>query len=337
MVKEIQDEKDAKERITKLFKGTAKFRLQNQKDIDDYARIAWFLSNSKAVLAALEQVSREIWVRYNDAALKQSPNRFSQAIIRYAADRFGFAVQSNVVFTGALGGPEFLSYVRGAVLWKDTFAPSHGEFSHSFQWLAAGHGLGLGTRTAELYKKAGSVFSNTTNMATRGDGGGIARARQPLWAWLVDCFPASADVDAQIQIDDIYHVFARKYRVPNQITNLALQKSDQWFIGLYVDHRKQWLTKIAERGKELRKTAGESTEPGSNLLGIMKYQQQAYGAKAGWEKQTVAPQGSKFAPSGNVFKKTDHSDTSKTQQPAKFHGIEGTISMRAVSAKTLVV
>src|SRR4029077_14226772 len=28
------------------------------------------------------------------------------------------------------------SYVRSGTLWKDTFAPSHGEFAHSFQWFA---------------------------------------------------------------------------------------------------------------------------------------------------------------------------------------------------------
>src|SRR5262249_53585580 len=158
---------------------------------------------------------------------------------RYAADNFGFAVQSNVVFIGPLGGPEFMNYVRTGVLWKDTFAPSHGEFSHSFQWLAAGHALGLKTATADLYKKAGQVVSNRDQMATRGADGLLERARQPLWAWLVDSFQPGT-LEAQIKDDDIQHVFSKSCRVPNQINSLAGGKTD-WFISLYVNHRKQWL------------------------------------------------------------------------------------------------
>jgi hypothetical protein len=334
MVKEISSLENAKTRITTLFKGESRFRLQSDDDINDFARVVWFLTDNNRVKTALEEVSKQVWIRYNLPELRQSPNRFSQAIIKYGTDQFGFSAQTNVVFTGALGGPEFLTYVKAGVLWKDTFAPSHGEFSHSFQWLAAGQSLGLGTRTADLYKKAGSVFSNQTTLATRGETGALERARQPLWAWLVDCFQPG-DLDGAIPDDDIYHVFSKKYRVPNMITGLALNKSD-WFLGLYVDHRKKWLARLAERGKQLRATAGETAEPDSNLLGIMKYQQTTYPTKTGWTKHTDAPEGAKFTPSGNVLEKTAYTATEKAQTAATFHGIPGTISKREVGTKTLL-
>jgi hypothetical protein len=186
-MKEIQDLEDAVRRVEVLFKGTTKSRLQSNEDIQNYAKIALFLTEPKRVSAALEEVSKQIWKRYNLTELKQSPNRFSRAIIKYGSDAFGFAVQDNIVFTGALEGREFINYVRDGVLWKDTFAPSHGEFSHSLQWFAAGEALTLGPDTAVLYKKSGLVYSNSDKMKTRGETGGLAEGRQPLWAWLVDC------------------------------------------------------------------------------------------------------------------------------------------------------
>ena len=93
-----------------------------------------------------------------------------------------------------------------------------------------------------------------------------------MWAWLVDCFDPGPLVIAD---DDINHVFSKKFRQPNQIINLALQKTN-WFISLYMDHRKQWLAKIAEEGMQMRVAEGETNEPDSRLLGIVKYQTKTY-------------------------------------------------------------
>ena len=150
--------------------------------------------------------------------------------------------------------------MRSGVLWKDTFAPSHGEFAHSLQWFAAGHALDLRTRTADLYKKAGQVFTNSDQVATRGDDGNLTRARQPLWAWLVDAFRPGA-LESQIPDNDVLHVFSRKCRVPNQVNQIALDKKS-WFINLYIDHRRHWLDKLAVSGIGMRKAAGENHRAG---------------------------------------------------------------------------
>jgi hypothetical protein len=337
MVTEIKDLNDAEARVEELFKGTLVTRLQKDDEIKDYAKIALFLTDPNAVTSALEEVSKQIWIRYNLPDLKQSPNRFSRAIIRYGADVFGFAVQDNIVFTGPLKGGEFSNYVRSGVLWKDTFAPSHGEFSHSLQWFAAGVSLRLGERIAALYKKAGSIFSNSDQMATRGDDGNLARGRQPLWAWLVDCFQPG-NLDGQILPGDNNHVFSKRFRVPNQINSIVLNKPE-WFINLYIDHRKTWLNKVAARGKVMRRTDGETDEPESNLLGIMKYQKAAYGTKTDQWKLDDTPSTSKkeIERSGAVFKKTLVTNTTKAQIEKPFHGVEGTISLLAVDSKSLIV
>jgi len=298
-VLEIQSLESALTRVEILFAGTTRFRLRTDQDILDYARIAHFLTQTKTARAALALVSKEIWVRYNLPTLMQSPNRFSRAIITYGADVFGFTVQDNVVFVGPLEGPEFLSYVRSGTLWKDTFAPSHGEFAHSFQWFAAGLGLKLGTRTAYLYKKAGEVFSNV-NLATRDDHGLLDRSRpQPLWAWLVDCFQPGT-LESQIKDLDVEHVFSKSYRVPNQLNSVVLNQPD-WFINRYVSHRKNWLDKLAVRGKAIRKTAGETDEPDSNLRGIVAYQAKAYNTNTKWkpdDAEITRPSGAPIERSG---------------------------------------
>ena len=223
------------------------------------------------------------------------------------------------------------------MLWKDTFAPSHGEFAHSLQWFAAGHALELGARTAALYKKAGQVFSNSDAVATRGDNGQLERARQPLWAWLVDCF-RPGELESQIGDGDVMHVFSRKCRVPNQINQHALDRK-KWFIHLYIDHRRQWLDKLAVTGKEMRKTAGQTVELESNMLGIMAYQGKAYKAKTDWNPDDAAissPSGKSIERSGMVYKKTGGNNTTKTQVEKTYHGVPGTVSLREISAKSLI-
>jgi hypothetical protein len=132
--------------------------------------------------------------------------------------------------------------------------------------------------------------------------------------------------------DDINHVFSKKYRQPNQINNLAYQKT-QWFINLYIDHRKQWINKMAEAGKAMRVREEETEELESNLLGIVKYQTKTYPSNPQWsrDERGEAPKRSK-----NIFRKTSSTDTTKAQIKMTFHGIEGEVSMRPIGAKTLL-
>ena len=181
------------------------------------------------------------------------------------------------------------------------------------------------------------MFSNSDAVATRGDNGQLERARQPLWAWLVDCF-RPGELESQIGDGDVMHVFSRKCRVPNQINQHALDRK-KWFIHLYIDHRRQWLDKLAVTGKEMRKTAGQTVELESNMLGIMAYQGKAYKAKTDWNPDDAAissPSGKSIERSGMVYKKTGGNNTTKTQVEKTYHGVPGTVSLREISAKSLI-
>jgi hypothetical protein len=330
MANEIKSVEDARQRLRELFAPSEtddlkKMRLRDEDDLEDFARIAYFLTRNKEVIKALEIVSAGIWACYRETSVEQSPNRFSQAIITYAARNFGFVAQGNVVFIGPLGGREFLTYVRSGVLWKDTFAPGHGEFSHSLQWLAAGVALNLGTRTAELYKKAGSIFSNRPLYSRDTETDLMGHAVQPLWAWLVDSFSPSQGVESE-KAEGIDHVFSKaSCRVPNAIPTLTRQR--KWFITLYLDHRRDWLKALAEKGKQMRQQANETDDPDSNLLGIVKYQKSKYPVDPKWETK----QGS-----GNVLRKITVDNTDKNQVPMQFHGQWGNVSMKAFELKTMI-
>lgn len=329
MVKEIESFEDAKLRLKTLFGGNETGRLSNENDINDYAKIAWFLTQKSEVKTALEDISKEIWKQYNKPNLKQSANRFSQAIIQCAAQDFGFSVQNNVVFIGPLSGPEFGHYVREGVLWKDTFALDHGEFSHSFQWLAAGKRLSLNARTQYLYSTSGKVFSNM-KLKTRGAASDeFIEDTQPLWAWLVDCFPP-AGVKNKIQDNDIQHVFSnRSYRIPNSVNELVRDHTS-WFIGTYLGHRRDRLKEFAEAGKLQRQEAKETEELDSSLRNITAFQAKAYPSKNTWEKK-MSPKNSRgreVTPSGNVLGKSNAENSMKDQKKVMFHNEEGTISMK---------
>jgi hypothetical protein len=94
----------------------------------------------------------------------------------------------------------------------------------------------------------------------------------------------------------------RTCRVPNELNKVALNKKS-WFIHLYLDHRKQWLEKIAGAGKLMREEEAkkkQETDPSfkpaeleSNLLGIEKYQGKAYPAKTGWTREDARSRASR--------------------------------------------
>lgn len=293
-VEEINSVKDAKERLNAFFKDIP------EGDVDGYAKIAFALSNTNLLMPGLNMISKGIWEEYNKEEFAHSHNRFTGAIIRYA-QTFGFSCQDNVVFTGPLTEDEFLSYVKEGVLWKDTFAPEHGEFSHTLQWLAAGAVLRLGDSTAELYKGSGKYHS-TTALWTRENGNPIKK-NVPLWAWLVDCFPAET---APESLDGKANIFSDRGRVPNIITKIAMNRTPKnsddpqgWFIGLYV-HARQTITlkdayKNGKAPNVYEKRPGRPKSERKRIQAIKSFQ------TAHYQKLSEEENGSlKWTPAGEV-------------------------------------
>ena len=97
----------------------------------------------------LHRISELLWAEYRKPGMQDRPNRYSRSIINLANGAFGFMTQDNVVVAGPLGGAAFGQRVRSKVLWKDSFALGHGEFSHSYPWLTAGLVLNWGVETGQ--------------------------------------------------------------------------------------------------------------------------------------------------------------------------------------------
>jgi hypothetical protein len=227
-ITEIENAKDAEERINAFFKPT--------KYVKNYGDISVFLSKPSASLfeKALEEVSAGIWAEYLEYG--DGINRFTRSIIRFANRNFGFDIRENIVFTGPLTDEDFTSVVAKGTLWKDTFAPEHGEFSHTFQWLAAGHGLKLGAQTAELFRMS-TLEGKVELCAPDGTGTKMVKKISPLWGWLVDCFNYRESLDTNKDWDPVRNIYsAGSYRVPNNV-NTLLRNRPEWFIGHYVQHR----------------------------------------------------------------------------------------------------
>jgi len=182
-IEEIQDAGDAKERLEAYFD----FGKIGGDDVTKLSNMLDLLSNphqQAEFRSQLEQLSGAIWECYNAPGIKDRANRFTSSIIKVGEGQ-GFSCQNNVVFVGALDGPAFGQNLVNRVLWKDSFALDHGEFSHSYQWLAAGQKFNWEHGTADLYSKLASVRSKVPLFVI--DNGELAFRRAPLWEYMVDC------------------------------------------------------------------------------------------------------------------------------------------------------
>ena len=138
---EIADLDDARKRIGK------NFRLPSGHEdyLEDYAKIAVFLTNEADFKAALQRVSAALWASYRGYP-KDQRNKFTSALGSVAIPG-GFTYTPTVlatmndqpnglVFSGGVSADKFAQSVTGKLFWKDDMNLRHGEHSHSLQWLA---------------------------------------------------------------------------------------------------------------------------------------------------------------------------------------------------------
>lgn len=183
-IREISGFADACQRLESFFPcgGTNGIRPEY---LDEYARMLTLFSSEKDYTAALKALSKEIWIAYNHQSIVNSPNRYTRAISR-VAQGFGFLNADLVVLTAAASPAAFGNLIGAGKLWKDSFALGHGEFAHSYQWLAAGLALGWQGRTVEYYKAA---RGRSTIMPCWCKDSAAKLTLRPgrLWEYLVDC------------------------------------------------------------------------------------------------------------------------------------------------------
>ncbi len=273
-IQEIKDPGDARARLSELY------GIQGD-DAQPYVDLLGVLcgwDTHPSFSKNLEIVSSMIWHEYNRSGMAARPNRFTRSIINLANKKFGFLMQDNVVFAGPLDGRSFGERVRGKILWKDSFALGHGEFSHSYQWLAAGFALGWNEATADVYANTAGRMSVSPIFVKDNDG--IAYRRSPMWEWLVDCTRHQNWFDAPVRHATAVKAWAEKrpssepkrtaeeleamaaaypqrnaltktsFRSANNVATLAREQSE-WFISYYEVHRQAKLKEAQARGVEL--------------------------------------------------------------------------------------
>jgi hypothetical protein len=202
-ITEIDSAEDAKARLTKYFlsglkEETFPARRFLAEHIDDYSEFAYFLSNKQTFESALELASYHIWLRYNRPEVMVAPNRYTNAIANFGK-AFGLSGQNSFVLVNEAAAL-FGELLKNGHLWKDSFAPGHGEFAHSYQWLSW---------AARHYKMIFNLYTGTyllswLPMFVKAERV-LELRRVYLWEWLVDC------TRYQQKFDDGIHAAAVNY------------------------------------------------------------------------------------------------------------------------------
>lgn len=192
-IKELTGADDARARLIRLFGNT----LAHTDDYVALLNVLCGFDNPGKFEKHLERVSAAIWTEYNTGIMPMAQNRFTRSIINLGAYQYGFSCQDNVVFTGPLSAAAFGQRVKGKVLWKDSFALDHGEFSHSYQWMACGSAAKWGPATAGIY--ASTAGQSSIEPVFHVSNGVLALETIPLWEWLVDCTLYQAKWDGQVE------------------------------------------------------------------------------------------------------------------------------------------
>lgn len=248
---EITDEDHARQCIQRWF-GDVPY-------LDRYARLAAWLSNVAPYVGSFEQrvegLSKILWRVYLDHA--KGSNRLTQSIQIVGSD-FGFKafvannLDHHTVYFDTIKAETFINNLIDGVLWKDSFAIHHGEFSHSYQWLAAGLEFGWNQATAELFGGTGRIKSREP-IPHMTAGGTVVAETVYLWEWLVDSLNAKdkAKVAHAIGNGELKtlngHCFTDTYRHANNVHALLLQHKDDWFLGHYASRRNARLMDITAR------------------------------------------------------------------------------------------
>lgn len=328
---EIRSISDAEERLAAIF-GT---KIQNA---NQYAEILYFLSTKRRFAQALEAVSADLWRVYTADQgpddINAHSNRFTRAIVRYAQE-YGFAIPEHVVFGGPLPGPVFLGHVRLGILWKDSFAPEHGEFSHTFQWFAIGKHFGMGTRAVDLFK--GTASFSKVKVWNRTAASSPEQTIIPLWSYVADCFPFNKFSNSKFGLKDTS--FSSTFRCPNVVHAFTLAQRE-WFIRAYLLHRQIKLAAQVDSFRNSLKTRDDRKRYASDMKAIGKVTEQTHSSDKGWEmQQNVYTRGFGYGqpapPTSSGSEVRIWPKGHKTGLPARFHGRDGYLP--AAFGKTLGV
>jgi hypothetical protein len=150
------------------------------------------------------------------------------------------------------------------VLWKDSFALSHGEYAHSYQWLVAGLMLDWGANTAVYYKNTAGRRSRVPLFVK--DTGHVGFHPANLWEWLVDCtkydagkFPPQAKAAADAWVDSELQKWAAGELTSVAFINAFFKSEDRMVTPAIKDKQKIGSKAYDEFWKGKRNKAGQNS------------------------------------------------------------------------------
>ncbi|WP_152250036.1 hypothetical protein [Xanthomonas maliensis] len=243
---ELKSKKHAKDCLEILFP-----HIENK---EEYADIAWFLTEKGRFESVLEDVSKELWRLFPE--MRPGSNRLTRAI-REMASRYGFSAYSDnqsfsarhVVYIDNIDGKTFVKNIQDKVLWKDSFGFGHGEFSHSYQWLSIGMNFGWASGTAELYAGTAARSASGEPIYVQ-EGADVIERRVTLWQWLLDCVNEKSENGptgwTKAHTEKCQGCFSNSYRFANSVQSLISRNPD-WLIGYYSKIRGEILNSHRDR------------------------------------------------------------------------------------------
>lgn len=276
---EIANFADARQRLAALYDAPAQATL-----LDDYARIAEFLSDAGRFEAALDKVSEFLWAIYCKLG-PETRNRFTTAIALLGRQHGFMYDESNrcatnvVTLLGAVDGAKYLEWVKSGIFFKDDMDAKHGEHSHTLQWLAvavARERLGL-----QIQSSAGFLYRSIYNVrALPGQSvivpgfklkpksnGQAARGGVSLWSWLVDCFPVS--MANQQALPNAESLFSNTFRCPQYLMEYLFDRAgDEHFVATYLRYRylrRRWIPGYSSQYSDISGGATSKTYMSTKL------------------------------------------------------------------------
>jgi hypothetical protein len=247
----LQNSLDTVNRLFKVKRGTS----VDQSYLDDYAKIAWFLTQKNQFETALTDLSGKLWDRYRDYQdkfLGHQKNLFTTAL-REVAATYGwkFGTNVDVLLAGAVSAEQYEAWTRQGLFFKDDMDLRHGEHSHTFQWLVVTMkkaSLQLTNALHDLYKSTFDVMCEKKQEVTvpffKSESGAQGPGDFSVWSFAVDSFPTSMATGQTMPNGD--SLFSDTYRTPQIVMKYLLDTAPpDHFIAAYLRNRykkRNWFT-----------------------------------------------------------------------------------------------
>lgn len=298
--------------------------------LEDYATIAAFLCNEQSFTSSLNHVSANLWDYYRHLR-EDEGNKFTKALGSMARD-LGFMFQGHLkVDTPPIGivlitgdEPNFASYVRTKLFWKDSMDSRHGEHSHSLQWLTIAYAERTQNSAADLYAKTVDYRCKSADK----------KEDIYLWSWLVDCFPSDMKKFAATLPNGRETLESDSFRAPQHLMDYLLVgqvgKLSDHFVAQYL----YWRYKNRNWSKEVSKKDPVTYAESTSVVSIQERDIQTHGLKKHANTEWNASKNRDTGPVNSFSRaasSTDRTTPAKyMDSEAQFHGKKGVLSFRSM-------